>query len=74
MNLPVDSHSVPAVETEIPPAHTQSVDAVLAALSSDPRAGLSESEARARLEKLGRNELTAAKPVPVAVLLCEERA
>lgn len=44
--------------------HHQAIDAVLAALATHPRAGLSEAEARTRREKHGRNELTAAKPVP----------
>jgi P-type Ca2+ transporter type 2C len=44
--------------------YRQSVEDVLAALESDPRSGLSEREARARLERYGRNELTAEKPVP----------
>jgi Ca2+-transporting ATPase len=44
--------------------YRQSVDAVLAALATDARLGLSEEEARARLESHGRNELTAEKPVP----------
>jgi Ca2+-transporting ATPase len=45
-------------------AHQQTADAVLAALGVDPRRGLSDTEARARLEKHGRNELTGEKPVP----------
>jgi Ca2+-transporting ATPase len=44
--------------------YQQSVDEVLAALTTDPRSGLSEAEAQARLETNGRNELTAEKPVP----------
>ena len=45
-------------------AYQQRLDEVLAALNTDPRLGLSQAEARARLEKYGRNELTAEKPVP----------
>src|SRR6185295_11851671 len=45
-------------------AYQQSVDEVLAALGTDARGGLSEAEARARLEKYGFNELTAEKPIP----------
>src|SRR5688572_3931749 len=45
-------------------AYQQTVDDVLAALGTDARGGLSEGEARARLEKYGKNELTAEKPVP----------
>jgi Ca2+-transporting ATPase len=44
--------------------YQQSVDEVLAALETDVRRGLSEGEARARLERYGKNELTAEKPVP----------
>jgi P-type Ca2+ transporter type 2C len=44
--------------------YQQPVDEVLAALATDAQLGLSESEARARLERYGRNELTAEKPVP----------
>ncbi|MEO8563866.1 MAG: cation-translocating P-type ATPase [bacterium] len=44
--------------------HAQSVDAVIAALDTDMRRGLSDSEARSRLERDGRNELTADAPVP----------
>jgi P-type Ca2+ transporter type 2C len=39
--------------------HRQRVDDVLAALRTDRRHGLSDAEARARLERYGRNELTA---------------
>ena len=45
-------------------AYQHSVDEVLAALGTDARRGLSEAEARARLERYGTNELTAEKPVP----------
>src|SRR5215471_3993607 len=45
-------------------AYQQSVDEVLAALGADARRGLSEGEARARLQRYGKNELTAEKPVP----------
>ena len=38
--------------------------AVLAALGTDARDGLSEAEARLRLERYGRNELAAEQPVP----------
>ena len=37
---------------------------MLAALGTDARRGLSEGEARARLERYGKNELTAEKPMP----------
>ena len=45
------------------PPYRQTVESVLAALGTDPRHGLSEAEARSRLERDGRNELTAEKPV-----------
>jgi P-type Ca2+ transporter type 2C len=44
--------------------YQQSVESVLASLSADARRGLSEVEARTRLEQSGRNELTAEEPVP----------
>lgn len=45
-------------------SYRQPVDEVLAALDTDARHGLSEEDARTRLDKYGRNELTAEKPVP----------
>jgi P-type Ca2+ transporter type 2C len=45
-------------------AYQQPSADVLAALATDQRRGLSEAEARARLERDGRNELTADAPVP----------
>ena len=45
-------------------AYQQPIDEVLAALGTDALRGLSEGEARARLENYGRNELTAEKPIP----------
>jgi Ca2+-transporting ATPase len=44
--------------------YRQTVDQALTALGSDSRLGLGESEARTRLERHGRNELAAEKPVP----------
>jgi magnesium-transporting ATPase (P-type) len=44
-------------------AYQQSVDEVLLALGTDGRRGLSDGEARARLESFGKNELTAEKPL-----------
>ena len=44
--------------------YRQPVDEVLATLGTDARLGLSEEEARARLESHGRNQLAAEKPVP----------
>jgi Ca2+-transporting ATPase len=45
-------------------AYRQPVDQVLAGLGTDAHRGLSEAEARARLERHGRNELAAEKPLP----------
>jgi Ca2+-transporting ATPase len=44
--------------------YQQTVDEVLAALGTDAQQGLSQAEAQARLERHGRNELAAEKPVP----------
>ncbi len=44
--------------------HRHTVDEVVAALGTDARRGLSAGEARARLARHGRNELTAERPVP----------
>jgi P-type Ca2+ transporter type 2C len=49
--------------TEIP-AYQKPFEQVLAALGTDARRGLSDGEARARLGRHGRNELTADTPVP----------
>lgn len=51
-------------EQELANAYRQSGEAVLAALGIDPVRGLSEPEARARLERSGRNELISEPPVP----------
>jgi P-type Ca2+ transporter type 2C len=45
-------------------AYRQGVDDLLAALSSDACQGLTSDEARARLERFGRNELAAEPPLP----------
>ena len=52
------------VERKRSEAYHQSVDEVLAALGTDAQRGLSEAEARARLEAYGKNELTAEKRRP----------
>ena len=46
------------------PAHSVSGEEVLAALASDAGRGLTQAEARARLDRFGANVLTAEKPVP----------
>jgi Ca2+-transporting ATPase len=56
--------SVPARKQNSKPPYQQPVEAVIASLGADARRGLSEAEARARLDRDGRNELTAEKPVP----------
>ncbi|WP_424139964.1 cation-translocating P-type ATPase [Roseomonas chloroacetimidivorans] len=48
---------------EIPPYRQSAVD-VVAALETSERLGLSAAEAQARLERHGRNELTADTPIP----------
>jgi Ca2+-transporting ATPase len=48
---------------QIIPYH-QTVEEVLTALDTDARDGLSKEEARVRLERYGKNELMAEKPVP----------
>jgi Ca2+-transporting ATPase len=44
--------------------YQQPIDTVLASLGTDEQRGLSEAEARVRLKRHGRNELTAEEPVP----------
>jgi len=58
----VAAQRTPAAE-ELP-AYRRPFEQVTAALGTDARRGLSEVEARARLERDGRNELTADAPVP----------
>jgi Ca2+-transporting ATPase len=54
-----------ANETPVPAlAYAQSVADVIAALDTDAQRGLTETEARSRLARYGRNELAAEKPVP----------
>jgi P-type Ca2+ transporter type 2C len=45
-------------------SYRQSVDDVLAVFNTDGQSGLNRTEARERLERYGRNELTAETPVP----------
>jgi Ca2+-transporting ATPase len=44
--------------------HQQTADQVLSALDTDADVGLTGAEARSRLDRFGRNELTAEEPVP----------
>ncbi|MGH9859968.1 MAG: cation-translocating P-type ATPase [Candidatus Acidiferrales bacterium] len=55
---------VTPAQSDQAPAYQQPFERVLAALGTNAQRGLSETEARARLEGDGRNELTAEKPVP----------
>src|SRR5919109_2302893 len=58
------SMSTTSMQQDQIPAYQQPVDAVLTTLDTDARRGLSDGEARARLERYGRNELTAEQPIP----------
>jgi len=51
-------------ELETFPPYRQSAEAAAGALGTDPQRGLTEAEARARLERHGRNELAAEKGEP----------
>jgi Ca2+-transporting ATPase len=55
--------STATIQRDQIPTYLRPVDAVLTALDTSAR-GLSEGVARTRLERFGRNELTAEKPVP----------
>lgn len=46
-----------------PPAYRQTADDALAGLETNPQSGLTQHEARARLARYGRNQLTAQKPL-----------
>jgi Ca2+-transporting ATPase len=50
--------------TAVTPVYQQTIEEVLEALGTDTRQGLSPSEASARLERHGPNELLAKEPVP----------
>jgi Ca2+-transporting ATPase len=56
---------VTSVNGKVLQAYQQEAKDVLAALGSDGHSGLSEEAAGARLQRYGRNELAAEKPVPV---------
>jgi Ca2+-transporting ATPase len=56
------STTTPAQSQAVP--YRQSADEVLAAFGADAQVGLAEEEARARLERCGRNELTGEPPAP----------
>ncbi|MHB1223325.1 MAG: cation-translocating P-type ATPase [Gemmatimonadaceae bacterium] len=57
----MDSAGVPDAVAN---AYSHDVDEVAAALATDIERGLGDADARARLERYGRNELAAEKPVP----------
>ena len=52
----------PEQDQKIP--YQQEIENVLIVLATDAQRGLSEGEARARLDRYGKNELEAEKPVP----------
>ena len=55
----------PATTSEaLAASYQREVDDIISALGSDARRGLSEGEARTRLERFGHNELTAEQGVP----------
>jgi Ca2+-transporting ATPase len=56
--------SAAAAERDWTTAYQQPVEELLAVLGTDGRHGLGGAEARARLEKYSRNELTAEEPAP----------
>jgi Ca2+-transporting ATPase len=56
--------SITTIQQDQVAAYQQPVDEVLNELHTDAQSGLSEEEARARLKKYGKNELTAEKTVP----------
>ena len=58
--MPTTTRETPDVSS----AYRQRVEEVVAALGSDEARGLSEDEARSRLDRYGRNELTAKPPIP----------
>jgi Ca2+-transporting ATPase len=60
---PLDMSNEAATRANIKP-YRENVRDVLAALGSDGRSGLFQREAQERLERYGRNELSAEKPVP----------
>jgi Ca2+-transporting ATPase len=60
---PLDMSNEAATRANIKP-YRENVRDVLATLGSDGRSGLFQREAQERLERYGRNELSAEKPVP----------
>ncbi len=54
----------PSAREELKNPYQQSVEEVLTVFGTGARHGLSEEEARARLDQYGGNELEAEKPVP----------
>ena len=60
----VRAGSSPTMDAVVADAHRMPAAAVLAALRSDAARGLSDADARARLERFGRNELPAERRTP----------
>lgn len=56
--------SAALTKKDAPAPYQQSVDALLALLCTDAKRGLSANEARTRLQRDGRNELTVEEPAP----------
>lgn len=56
--------TTPTVPQDRLPSYRLPVDDVLTELGTHPRRGLSAGEARARLERYGRNELSVEPPEP----------
>jgi len=54
----------PALDHRVADPHAESTERVVAALVSDPQRGLDETEARARLQRQGLNELRGLPPQP----------
>src|SRR4051812_49675505 len=53
-----------ATPADLEDAYRWSIEEVATALGTDMKRGLGDDEVRARLQRYGRNELEAAKPVP----------
>jgi magnesium-transporting ATPase (P-type) len=56
--MKADPHTSAPAATAAPPYHAQDIETVLLALGTDASHGLSEEEARARLERYGPNRLS----------------
>lgn len=54
-----------AIGLELTEPHSRSAEEVVSALATDVKGGLTEAQARLRLERCGHNQLTVEEPVPV---------